>query len=256
MIDIIGNIKLNESNPLRVQYFVATLQSMQPLFKMGSSAYLVIETPTEKLSRLLERLTQIYPLTLIPPGKQPYGHNMCTAISTSIAANMERKNYIQFEEDHFFELSDMAFMLELVSYMNSNSVDVCRASFHKIEVESQRGVLENKTISEAGYCFEMNYQNHRAFQHPWPRFYMGTNCIFNKQFALKFWNRPGTRPHEYELSDYSENFKHKLIIPKKEILKSIDDDHGLLGSSMLLSPSPKFKECIDFARNLTKHYYR
>lgn len=263
MIDIIGNIRIDESKPDRVKYFVATLISFRTLFAANAVMYLSVQDPGPKMQRLLQKLVKEFPIHLIPPSPTSFGATMQNALAEATAKNPDRKFYIHFEEDHFLELSNATLLLNLLEYMKENNAKVCRASFHKIELGSQRYVEYGKTISDHGYLFEMNWQNYMAFQGEWMggRYFIGTNCIFSRSFAWKLWSstadgKTSQKPHDYERSQFEEALIHNVIIPKFEILRSLDDDHGLVGSSMTLNPSVKYKSCMEEAKHYIKNYYK
>lgn len=252
MIDVIGNIKINENDRQRLMYFISSYLSLDILHHAGGRILLCIDEPTRRLINLLTILNDEIPFIPISP-ESTWGGVITKAITRTMLRHDGPDFYLQFEEDHFFQCNDIKFMAELLSYMKMNQVDVCRASFHPIEFESQRWV-NDKVISDAGYCFDMTWKNHQEFQKKWPRYFIGTNCIFSKSFASRLFDRAGTRPHDYEFGAYNDAFRHRVIVPRKELLRSLDDDHGLMGSSMLLKPTDKYKDCLKRAKKLINYY--
>ena len=74
------------------------------------------------------------------------------------------------------------------------------------------------------------------------RYYLGTNFITTLWFANKFWNRKfnSNRPHEWEIAKFSKEFEHIAMIPEIEIMASICDSHGEIGTSLLERKEHKF----------------
>jgi hypothetical protein len=130
--------------------------------------------------------------------------------------------------------------------MKIYNADICKASFHKIEINSST-TLHTLLNDEKFIVFDNDLQNHNQYQkHYGSRYYMGVNFFTTKNFAKKFWNRNlGKRPHEYEISSYDESWRHICIIPKNEILCAIDDPHGEYGSHLLVRNEIKFREIYD-----------
>lgn len=263
MIDIIGNIRIDETKLERVKYFVATLISFRTLFAGGANMYLSFSDPGPKMERLIQKLVKEFPIHIVAPSAISFGATIQKSLAEATAKNPDRKFYIHFEEDHFLELENITRLIDMIKHMQDNQIQLCRASFHKIEMESQRYVESGKTISDHGYHFDMNWINYCAFQGEWMggRYFIGTNCIFSRTFAWKFWDKTANgdisqRPHDYERPQFEEALMHRVIIPKFEILRSLDDDHGLMGSSMTLNPSQKYKGCIEEAKHYIKNYYK
>ena len=76
-------------------------------------------------------------------------------------------------------------------------------------------------------------------------YYIGNNGIFGKSFGKKYFSRRVEnkyKPHYFEIKRYDELFKHNLMIPKKEILCAIDDDHGAKDSCLLNRNELKWNE--------------
>ena len=264
MIDIIGNIKIDENRPgatadgkviphIRVKYFLATLLSFEFLAQSGTQVHLLINEPSFGLGNLLNKLKHETKLNL--QLLWPHLHTDYGVCMREMIKNSPNPYYLQFEEDHFCHLDYPQMMEALLEFAQRSSAGVIRSSFFNVETESAK-TMKPFASHEAGNVYEMHQENFKAFNHKWPRFYLGTNCIFSKEFAKRFYARPGTRPHDYELAAFTPAFKHNCIIPNYEILRSIDDDHDTPDTCMLKQPTVKFIECMKKADELMKKYYR
>jgi hypothetical protein len=152
---------------------------------------------------------------------------------------------LNFMEDHFCVLDDKRIMEKLLWNMREYKADVCRSTFFQIELNSIKTI---KPLYEDDICFiyrntEENFNEYKKYYGS--RYYIGCNFITTRDFALRFWGRPGQRPHDYEIKDYSKEWGHTIMIPKVEILAPIDDDHGEDGSCLLKRNEPKFRRIYD-----------
>lgn len=262
MIDVIGNIKIDETKSgmalernhshIRVKYLVASLLSYDFLAESRCSITILFNEPSFPLVNLLKALPKELKCTftpLFPSIHSDYGVSMRTMLKES-----DKPYYLQFEEDHFCHLNDPEVIRHLLDFAQRTCADIIRSSFFDVETISAQK-MKPFAWHETGRCYEMHQENFRAFNHKWPRFYLGTNCIFSKEFAQRFYGRPGQRPHDYELAAYTPAFKHNCLVPAYEILRSIDDDHDTPETCMLKQPTNKFLECMRKAEELMKKYY-
>lgn len=235
MISVLGNIKLNESNPERVKYLLATLYSLNGIsddINLGmADATAGLHMKVSNLSRDMQSIIHTYSNT-----------NNFQDTQMTMILQLDHSYYLNLEEDHFVAC-DKEYMDKIESKCVEYGVDIVRASFNEVELKSAEDV---DCIYEDDDCkiFHMNQNNFAKFQKHYKRFYIGTNCIFKTEFAKRLYARPGSRPHDYEIGRYSEEFYHTCLVPKRPIMASIDDDHGELKTSLLKKPTEKFTESI------------
>lgn len=232
MIDIIANIKIEENKPDRVNYFLSCLQSF---FNIHPNQKFIInlENPSDNLYGLTKKLLQKsgnkFHLQKTINATKSYGYNYIELIRNYSENNL----IVNFIEDHY-RIIDTYNFCNLLRFMQVKNVDVCKATFFKIEqIYSKNLLLTSNTIYGKVFINDLfNYKKYdEIYEH---RYYIGVNFITTKNFALKFWNRDcGNRPHEYELDTYNESFKHICMIPNMEILISVEDPHGLPGTCLL-----------------------
>lgn len=226
MLDIIGNIKIDESKPERINYFLACLKSWK-FFKDHCKFYINLEDPSTELLNSIHEIIQKYNYdfdinTTSVQSAPAYGTTYMQLLNKS-----DNPFVLNFIEDQFMLLDDADIMLSILETMKHHNVDVLKSSFLKVEQNSQN-TLQQVTDTDFGKVFLMDERNHSEYgAHYGGRYLLGVNFITTREFALKFWDRDcGMRPHEYEISSYNEEWKHICMIPNIEILCAIDDDHG------------------------------
>lgn len=213
MIDIIGNIII--ANETRQKYFNACLHSLCKLKGCINSVDITIDS------------------------NEIHGKNMMVAI------NKCKSNYfMNFEEDHFCVCDSPLMFAELLNICEKYSVDAIRTSFHSIELECANHIenimFENNLVK----IFRMNEYNFNQFKKPYDRYYIGTNNIFNINYAKKIFSKKGIKPHNFEIRNYEYDYEYLCAVPKFEILRPIDDDHGAENTCMLKNPTNEFLELI------------
>lgn len=241
MMQIIGNIKIESYKRLR--YMVASVISMS-----GPPIWINVETGPSMQRVIRKSIRMASPFALITFDNIPYRNMMFKLID-----GCQYKYLLNFEEDHFMNI-DLRLLDPLMRMAEKFNVDVIRASFNEIEQNSAEGV---ECIHEDGICkiFRMNPGNFNKFQkHYKKRYFLGTNCVFKQEFALRFYDRAGNRPHDYELAEYDERFEHICMVPKIKMLSSIDDDHGEPNTCLESTPTVKFKQCMENANEIIKMY--
>ncbi len=239
MLDIIGYLKIDESKPERVDYLIASLRSFEFL-KKWCSVYIHLSGASRKLYQRVEStfLDCKFSGGIQRIDSHNYGKYYCYLLDNSAASN---PFILNFMEDQFCLCDDIE-IFSILSEMKFHNIDVCRAAFHQIELKSITNVDFYET--RYGYIYANNFENFTAYQKFYgSRYYVGCNFITTRDFALKFWGQDvkSNRPHEYEIKEYRKDFEHTIMIPKKEIICSIDDDHGEEGTCLLKRNEPKFK---------------
>ena len=249
-MNIIGCIKLDTSNPERIKWFFASLMALG----VGHQYSMAIDGDDEFKNKFMPAGCEADWITKFSKDRlfhvfdkeYSYGQHQSANIKLLHKLYPNNKYTLNFEEDHFYVQENDNSLEQLLLTCNCFNVDVIRASFIQVENLSTDAV---KLMHEDEYCriFRMNKDNHELFQHKWPRFYLGTNCIFRNEYAVKFYNKPGVRPHDYELPDYSSGMEYICCVPKFEILRSIDDDHDMPNSCMLKDKTDKWITFYDQA---------
>lgn len=213
MIDIIGNIVIK--NEIRDKYFNASLHSLCHLTDCVNAVNITIDSD------------------------KTHHEIMFPAISKSTSPY-----FLNFEEDHFCVWESPELFKALINTCAQHNADVIRASFFDIENQCANHVknviFENNLVK----IFRMNYANFQEFQKPYIRYYLGTNCIFKTDYAKQLFARTGNRPHDFELEKFIVDFEYTCAVPKIELLRAIDDDHGLDNTCMLKKPTQNFLDLM------------
>lgn len=222
MVDIIGNIRI--SNLERVKYLIACIRSYR--FLTGQCRFVLnVENLTLKLKDILEKeLVEFgppYPM-LTKMNFRHYGLTYKT-----LMGYRESDYIINFMEDHFMVYDDLDDFKGFIDCLKSSDIQICKSSFHQIEINSIK-YLDPNPITSYAYLFDNDQTFHQEYQRYYgKRYYIGVNFIVSRPFACRFWDRDlGPRPHTYEISGYDKSWEHRVAIPTKEIQASIDDDHG------------------------------
>lgn len=241
MLDIIGNIKINEQNNIRVKMFEASLRSLEFLKNIGSKVFLNLEDASYQLIHKAKEI--LYDIGLqgdvisISCKPDRYGKIYKNLLNLSQAEWV-----MNFEEDHFCVMENWDILKEILIIGNQKDVNVIRASFWPIEWKSMMNTKSLDVIDGPLLINKMTKENFAKFQEPYiSRYFLGNNSIWHKYFAYQYYDRPGFRPHSFEISEYNENYYHILGVPSEfPILCSIDDSHGETNSHLLANPTEKF----------------
>jgi hypothetical protein len=240
---IIGNLKIDETNPARVHFFFATLLSYAIFSEQGIGITLneCSDDLFNKTKQLLKDNFAKFDLIKFF-GPNPFWDGI------KVHNPWERKYYIHFEEDHFCMLTTNDILYNINIEFYDRKFDIIRASFNEIEKRSAEEITgEYKNQFKT---FRMTKENHDTFCKPYGyRYFIGTNNIIRTSFAERLYKRKhGFKPHDFEMSKYEQEYEYTCSIPSVKIMQAIDDDHGEQGTSLLSRPTPKFKQCMDAAK--------
>ena len=232
MISIIGNIKINDLQ--RLKYLKATLWSFELLKEY--QLLLNIDCDCITLDEITIEVEKIgFKNYQLSNESGNYGEIYCKIL------DLVSSDYvINFFEDHYLLLDDKNQLESILMDMKINKVDVCKSSFWQIEQNSKTTIYK---IQKENCIFINDLSNFNQYQKYYgSRYYLGTNFITTLWFAKRFWNRKfnSNRPHEWEISKFSKEFEHIAMIPDIEIMASIDDSHGEIGTSLLERKEDKF----------------
>lgn len=244
MIDIIGNIKLDESKPERIDQLIACITSYTFLGPYNANLYVRINLPSPQLAEQISKWNG---------GLKSIGRNWKMTIGNDatdygpayvdMMKLMENPNpfVLNFMEDQFMMLDNPNTLMHLIGFMKQYKADVCKASFHQVEQNSIGGITPIADVPGLAMVFDNRPANHVAYcSHYQDRYYIGCNFLTTREFALKFWGRPlGPKPHPYEISEWEAAWQHRCVIPHFEIQAAIDDDHGEPNSCLLKRPDAK-----------------
>ena len=174
MIDIIGNIKVDENNPDRVRYLLASIKSLEFLKEKGKFA-LFMEYPSRELCALVKGMLNEcgFHYAFIPSqsyekkfSKMDYGeiHRMMIALEGS------NRYYLNFEEDHFCVLDDAEYMQRVIEVAAQTNTDLIKATFHEVETISAKYMYANADNWEIGKTWRQDPKRFTDYQHKWTRF--------------------------------------------------------------------------------------
>lgn len=232
MISIVGNIKINDLQ--RLKYLKATLWSFELLKEY--QLLLNIDCDCITLDEITIEVEKIgFKNYQLRNESGNYGEIYCKLLY------LVKSDYvINFFEDHYLLLDDKNQLESILMDMKINKVDVCKSSFWQIEQNSKTTIYK---IQKENCIFINDLSNFNQYQKYYgSRYYLGTNFITTLWFAKRFWCRKfnSKRPHEWEIAKFSKEFEHIAMIPDIEIMASIDDSHGEIGTSLLERKEDKF----------------
>ena len=232
MISIVGNIKINDLQ--RLKYLKATLWSFELLKEY--QLLLNIDCDCITLDEITIEVEKIgFKNYQLRNESGNYGEIYCKLLYL-----VSSDYVINFFEDAFLLLDDKKQLESILMDMKINKVDVCKSSFWQIEQNSKTTIYK---IKKENCIFINDLSNFNQYQKYYgSRYYLGTNFITTLWFAKRFWCRKfnSKRPHEWEIAKFSKEFEHIAMIPDIEIMASIDDSHGEIGTSLLERKEDKF----------------
>lgn len=234
-LDIFANIKI--VNDTRLKYALASIESLLFL-KDEVKFYFNLDDSNKYLERIKEAL-QLFDYELSDQ------HKYFNEIYQSFISKSKKDFFMCFEEDHFCVLDDIKFLEHIINIINlRNPVEIIKITFFNYE----KMFYKNAPIFyEDIFCKIINHTeaHYETLNKKCIRFYIGNNCIFEKQFGKKYFNeriKNKYDPHAFEIKRYDQEFQHNLMIPKREILCAIDDDHGAKDSCLLNRNEPKWEK--------------
>lgn len=245
MIDIVANLKIDESKPERFNYFLACIKSLEYLTPQTGAKFIFnLEGISDQLfaqtKSLFDYLKVDYSLTRISLGD--YGTTY-----TELLKKSDNQFVMNFIEDHFSMISDSDVLTGILDSMKRYGIDICKATFFQIEQNSTK-TLRLFNEDQYGKYFMNDMYNHNEYQRYYgKRYYIGVNFITTRPFAERFWNRKlSKRPHEHEVVNYDPKWLHKCMIPNIEILCAIDDNHGEQGTRLLDRKDERFWKTFNY----------
>lgn len=239
MLDIVGNIKIDESKPERVKMLIACIRSLYFLKDSGVAFYLNLDGASPELQVKVAENLEPFKERHLSTFSGNYGEVYLKLIDKG-----DNPFILNFIEDHFCVLDDAEVMRELLREMYLNKCELMKASFFHVEQNSSK-YLNCFRYDNYGKWYLNDLPNFRLYSHFYSsRYYIGVNFITSRKFALRFWDRPisSNRPHDWEIAGYDRSLIHSVLIPKFEVLAAIDDCHGEEGSCLFKRNEPKFQK--------------
>lgn len=227
-IDLVGNIKI--MSPLRLKYFIAVLKSLA-CFKDKSAIYLNIENGKYLINPLRKYLNSLgFKHVFIACEKGNYGEIYCSLLKRS-----QTPYVFNVEDDHFYMPDNTEELEKIIETALTYQVEIIPLTFYKMLLKTYK-VLQAFYTDEFCNIYQYNSQTFDKLGYNENSIVVGNNCVFSREFALRHWGikQSGTRPHPYE--ELRKNLKEeslKLMMPMFEILRPIDDDHGIPNTSCL-----------------------
>lgn len=272
IINIIGNVKIQKISEIerhdpgyvsgratiedRFSFLLASIRSYSFLKEHGVKFILnvsfgEIDFLQRGINRdLLYDALKGFDYTLSFKDNETFSSTMQQFISKS-----DSPYYLHFEEDHFCELDDLEYWKRLEDTLITYQPDIVKASHWLGELKTFEIFKPRFTTNVGNIYLHTNDMANEYAVKVWARWYLGTNCIFSREFGLKFWSRTeiSWAKHPIEIPGYREDFLHTALIPNREIQRYIDDDHGIPNSCCWMNPSEKWKRCyIDYTLKETE----
>ncbi|MEK6879508.1 MAG: hypothetical protein AABY22_07875, partial [Nanoarchaeota archaeon] len=170
MIDVLGNIKLDMSKPIRIKYFLMTLLSIKDIF---NPPVINIENLSDGLYYLINDFCK----------KNGMNNTLILGLSDTFPVIQDillnkycfTPYYLNFEEDHFCVLNNKKHLETIIKSSVKHDVDIIRATFYEIEIKSSSVVIYDYD-DELCWIFRMDTNNFKLFQLYYnKRFYVGNN---------------------------------------------------------------------------------
>lgn len=234
-ISIIGNIKID--NPTRFSYLLSSIESLLFLNDSIDKFMLNIESIDQDSLRYIAYLDKLrckfnsFVLT--------YENDYYDKVYNKMLDVVKTKYFLHFEEDHFCVIDDTDFIDKLLNFdfqvMPVSFFYLCHKRFKVLQPFYEDQFCKIFDISKVNYDILINANK---------QYFIGNNAIFNIDFGKRYWSRKNNknRPHNFEMKPFKSDFIHKKLLPKKEILCSIDDRHKIPKSELLKRDNDKFNK--------------
>lgn len=234
-LDIIGNVKIDESKPERVKMLLACIRSFAFL-KDHCRFLLLLEGASSKLlTRVRKEMNAAgFDYMLFGQGFGDYGKSYRVMLKASTAPYI-----LNFLEDHFCTVDDPRYLVKMIGIMKKLEVDLMKTSFHQVELKSMQGV-DLFYQDPWALVYDNTIVNHKAYEKFYKqRYFVSVHFLATREFVTRFFSRAlGDRPHEYELTHFTPGWEHRVLVPHEghEFIASIDDDHGEERSNLQARP--------------------
>lgn len=240
-MDIVGHVRLASAR--RLDYLLATLRSLHALAPLTRRVRLNVENG-RGLRRALARLLRHAGFRDVAVSADADGD--FGPAYRRLLAQTDAPAILHLEEDHLCMLRETAPMAALLSVAVTREVDLVPLTFHRLQQE-RLAPLPAEAVPGVGRLVTWDataLAQVRAAAPPGRpgAFFVGNNALFARRFAEAYWRRPiaGGRPHAFELVDPPDGMSLRLLQPEREVLRAIDDDHGIAGSCCIASADPRW----------------
>lgn len=240
-MDIVGHVHL--ASPQRLEHLLATLRSLHALAPLTGRVRLNVENGRglrRPVARLL-RHVGFRDVVVSADADGDYGPTY-----RRLLAQTDAPTIMHLEEDHFCMVAETAPMAALLAVALARDVDLVPLTFHRLQQE-RLGTVPGDDVSDVGRLITWDAATLAQVRAATPpgrpgAFFVGNNALFGRRFAESFWARPlaGRRPHAFELVDPTDGMSLRLLQPAFEVLRPIDDDHGIAGSCCIASADPRW----------------
>lgn len=240
-MDIVGHVRL--ASERRLDYLLATLRSLHALAPLTRRVRLNVENGRGlcgPLARLL-RHGGFRDVAVSADTDGDYGPTY-----RRLLAQTDAPAILHLEEDHLCMLRETAPMAALLAVAVAREVDLVPLTFHRLQ-EERLATLPAEEVPGVGRLVTWDATTLAQVRAAAPpgrpgAFFVGNNALFGRRFAEAYWARPiaGRRPHAFELVDPPGGMSLRLLQPAIEVLRPIDDDHGVDGSCCIASADPRW----------------
>lgn len=236
-IDIVGNVKI--FNPLRLKYFISVINSLSFL-KNNCKIWINVENGKDLIKPLENHLYKLG----FKYVKISCDHGFYGDVYMKMLRQGSGEYVLNLEDDHFLQINSKDVFLKIINEAKKNNVEVIHATFFKMLLDHYK-YIQPEFESEHNYGFRFNMKVFNALALDDNSIFCGNNCIFRRDYALKHWGKDykSYRPHPFEEINFTEDKSLMIMILKTEILRPIDDDHGVENSCCIKNPdNTKWKD--------------
>lgn len=232
-IDIVSNVKITNSK--RLHYYLCVLNGISFL-KNHCNLWINLEDGkhlVKPISKYLKKLG--FSNFTISSKKGNYGEIYLNML------NQGKAEYIlNLEDDHFMIMNDPEEFFDIINFAFENKVDNIPATFFEM-IRSIYAKIPKQNTSQYGSVIDFNQKVFNLLNWNERNIYCGTNCINSRTFALWFWSEKhdSTRPHPFEKTNFQPENAFTLMVLEKELMRPIDDDHGVPNSCCLKNTDNK-----------------
>ncbi len=242
-MDVVGNIRL--ATETRLTYLLATIRSMEPIAPLVGRFLLNVENGRFLLTPLRRLLREVgfRDVEVSRVAGAAYGD-----VYRGLLARTTSDVVMHFEEDHCCVVEDAAAMAALLELVRAVRADVVPVTFHRLYQE-RFAALECEEWRACGRVYPWDAAALARARAAAPAgrptaYFVGTNALFSRGYAVAFWGREiaGSRPHGFELVEAPVGMRLRVVVPGFEVLRAVDDEHGLAGSSCLVAKGERWTQ--------------
>ena len=147
---------------------------------------------------------------------------------------------MNLEDDHFLQMDSKKDFFELINFAAKNKVDCIHGTFFQMIKNTYVNIpREYSSKHGSGFRFTQNVFDELGWDES--TIFCGNNCVFSRDYALNHWGKghSGPKPHPFEETEFNSDKEFNIIVLESELMRPIDDDHGILNSCCLANPDNK-----------------